>query len=65
MPLYIKDDRTAKLVLKLAKLRRVSKQEAVRFAVAAELNHAAEAIPFAALRCAHPLPPPSLAWYRM
>jgi antitoxin VapB len=39
----------------------VSKQEAVRFAVAAELNRAAEAIPlrerFTALRHAHPLPP--------
>jgi antitoxin VapB len=63
MPLYIKDDRTAELVAKLAKLRGVSKQEAVRFAVAAELDRAAEAIPlrerFTALRHAQPLPPPT------
>jgi len=63
MPLYIKDDRTAELVAKLAKLRRVSKQDAVRMAVAAELDRAAEATPlrerFAALRRAHPLPPPT------
>jgi antitoxin VapB len=63
MPLYIKDDRTAELVAKLAKLRGVSKQEAVRMSVAAELNRAAEAIPlrerFSALRQAHPLPPPT------
>ena len=63
MPLTIKDDRTAGLVAKLARLRGVSKQEAVRMAVAAELDRAAEAIPlrerFAALRRAHPLPPPT------
>jgi antitoxin VapB len=63
MPLYIKDDRTADLVAKLARLRGVSKQEAVRMAVAAELDRAAEAIPlrerFAALRRAHALPPPT------
>ena len=39
-----------------------TKQEAVRLAVQAELDRAAEAIPlrerFAALRRAHPLPPP-------
>jgi len=63
MPLYIKDDRTAELVAKLAELRGVPKQAAVRMAVAAELNRAAEAIPlrerFAALRRTHPLPPPT------
>ncbi len=61
MPLYIKDDETARLVAKLAALRGVSKREAVRMAVQAELDRAAEAIPlrerFAALRRAHPLPP--------
>jgi antitoxin VapB len=63
MPLYIKDDGTARLVAKLAKLRGVSKQDAVRTAVQAELDRAAEAVPlrerFAALRRAHPLPPPT------
>ena len=61
MPLYIKDDATAKLVAKLAKLRSVSKQDAVKLAVQAELERAEEAVPlrdrFAALRAAHPLPP--------
>ena len=63
MPLFIKDDATAALVAKLAERRRVTKQEAVRQAVQAELDRAAEAIPlrerFAALRRAHPLPPPT------
>jgi antitoxin VapB len=63
MPLYIKDDGVARLVTKLAKLRGVSKQEAVRVAVEAELNRTAEAISlrerFAALRRAHPPPPPT------
>jgi antitoxin VapB len=58
MPLYIKDDRTARLVNKLAKLRRISKQDAVR-----ELDRASEAIPlrerFATLRRALPLPRPT------
>ena len=61
MPLYIKDDATAQLVAKLAKLRSVSKQDAVKLAVQAELERAEEAVPlrdrFAALRAAHPLPP--------
>jgi antitoxin VapB len=60
MPLYIKDDATAQLVTRLAKLRGVSKQDAVKLAVQAELDRAAEAIPlrdrFAALRIAHALP---------
>lgn len=63
MPLYIKDDETARLVAKLAKLRGLTKRDAVRLAVAAELDRAAEAKPlrerFAALRRAHPLPPPT------
>jgi antitoxin VapB len=63
MPLYIKDDTTARLVAKFAKLRGVSKQDAVKMAVQAELDRAAEAVPlrdrFAALRKAHPLPPPT------
>ena len=61
MPLYIKDDATAELVAQLAKLRGVSKQEAVRQAVAAELARTAEAVPlrerFARLREENPLPP--------
>ena len=60
MPLYIKDDATADLVAQLAKLRGLSKQDAVKLAVRAELDRIAEAIPlrdrFMALRAAHPLP---------
>jgi antitoxin VapB len=63
MPLYIKDDTTARLVAQFAKLRGLSKQDAVKLAVQTELGRAAEAIPlrdrFAALRKAHPLPPPT------
>jgi antitoxin VapB len=61
MPLYIKDDAIAALVAQLAKLRGVSKQDAVKLAVVAELERAAEATPlrerFARLRAEHPLPP--------
>jgi antitoxin VapB len=61
VPLYIKDDATAELVAQLAKLRGVSKQEAVRQAVGAELARTAEVIPlrerFARLREENPLPP--------
>jgi antitoxin VapB len=61
MPLYIKDDSTAELVTKLAKLRGISKQDAVKLAVQEELDRIEEAVPlrdrFAALRAAHPLPP--------
>lgn len=61
MPLYIKDDSTALLVAQLAKLRGVSKQDAVKLAVRAELDRTEQATPlrdrFAALRAAHPLPP--------
>ena len=63
MPLYIKDDETARLVARFAKLRGLSKQDAVKTAVQAELDRAAEAVPlrdrFAALRRQHPLPPPT------
>lgn len=61
MPLYIKDDVTAALVTQLAKRHGLSKQDAVKLAVRAELERGEEAIPlrdrFAALRAAHPLPP--------
>ena len=57
----VADDATALLVARLAKLRGISKQDAVKLAVRAELNRAEEAVPlrdrFAALRAAHPLPP--------
>ena len=63
MPLYIKDDATAALVAQLAKLRGVSKQDAVRLAVQAELRRIAEAVPLrqriAAWREQHPKPPPT------
>ena len=61
MPLYIKDDATAELVTQLAKLRGLTKQDAVRLAVRAELDRAQSAVPLRArvqaLRMAHPLPP--------
>ncbi|WP_428536966.1 type II toxin-antitoxin system VapB family antitoxin [Rhodopila sp.] len=60
MPLYIKDDGTARLVAEFAELRGVSKQDAVKLAVRDALDRAAEAVPlrerFAALRKAHRLP---------
>jgi antitoxin VapB len=60
MPLYIKDDATAELVARLARLRGISKQDAVKLAVRAELDRAADRVPlrerFAALRAEHPLP---------
>ena len=61
MPLYIKDSVTAALVADLARKRGVSKQDAVRLAVEAELRRMAEVIPLreriAAWRKSHPLPP--------
>lgn len=61
MPLYIKDDETAELVAQLAKLRKITKQDAVKLAVRAELDKLQNKVPlrqqFAALRAAHPLPP--------
>lgn len=63
MPLYIKDDATAELVAQLARKRGVSKQDAVRQAVQAELDRMAQAIPLreriAAWRKEHPMPPPT------
>jgi len=63
MPLYIKDDDTARLVDQLARMRGLSKQDAVKMAVQAELDRAANLIPlrnrFAAVRAKHPLPPPT------
>jgi antitoxin VapB len=63
MPLYIKDNTTADLVAQLAKLRGLTKQDAVRLAVQAELDRAQAAIPLRtrvqALRAAYPLPPPT------
>jgi len=63
MPLYIKDDYTARLVGQLARLRGLSKQDAVKMAVQAELERAANLIPlrdrFADVRAKHPLPPPT------
>jgi antitoxin VapB len=61
MPLYIKDDATAALVEKLAKQRGITKQDAVRQAVQAELERMKEAIPLRtrleAFWQEHPLPP--------
>ncbi len=61
MPLYIKDDVTADLVDRLAKQRGLTKQDAVKLAVTAELERSTEAMPlrdrFARLRSDHPLPP--------
>jgi antitoxin VapB len=45
MPLYIKDDATAALVGELARQRGITKQDAVRQAVQAELDRMKEAIP--------------------
>jgi antitoxin VapB len=63
MPLYIKDDRTAELVARLARLRGVTKQAAVHEAVAAALARADRVVPlrdrFASLRKEHRLPPPT------
>jgi antitoxin VapB len=61
MPLFIKDDATAQLVAQLAKLRGITKQDAVKLAVRAELDRSDQAVPlrvrFAALRALHALPP--------
>ena len=60
MPLYIKDDVTAGLVAQLASLRGTSKQDAVKFAVQAELDRALDELPYreriALFRKTHPLP---------
>jgi antitoxin VapB len=61
MPLCIKDNAIADLVAQLAKLRGLTKQEALCLAVQAELDRAKAAIPLrqraAALQAAYPLPP--------
>jgi antitoxin VapB len=61
MPLYIKDETTARLVGELARRRGLSKQAAVKLAVQAELQRMAETIPLreriAAWRKEHPMPP--------
>lgn len=63
MPLYIKDDATAELVARLAKQRGLSKQDAVKLAVTAELQRTNEEIPLRErlrrLWEEHPLPPPT------
>ncbi len=63
MPLYIKDDATAALVARLAKLRGLTKQAAVKLAVQADLQRTIEAVPLrdrlALLWEEHPLPPPT------
>jgi antitoxin VapB len=63
VPLYIKDDETAALVAQLAQLYGLSKQGAVRMAVEAALDKAAERIPVEArLRkfwSENPLPSPT------
>lgn len=60
MPLTIKDDMTAHLVARLATLRGLSKQDAVRLAVQAELDRVVSAMlreRLAQLRAIGPLPP--------
>ncbi len=63
MPLYIKDDKTAALVAKLAAVSGSTKSEAVRRAVTAELSRLAPSVPLrerlATLRARHPLPKPT------
>ena len=63
MPLYIRDDATAELVAQLARRRGITKQDAVRLAVTAELERAHNAQPLRerirAWRAANPLPPPT------
>jgi antitoxin VapB len=61
MPRYIKDDTLARLVAELARRRGVTRHDAVKIAVTAELDRTADAVPlrdlFAALRGEHKLPP--------
>jgi len=61
MPLHIKDETTARLVGEFARLRGITKQDAVRLAIAAELARAAEAVPLrdrlSRLWAEHPLSP--------
>ena len=57
MPLYIKDDATAKLVAQFAKLRGLSKQDAVKMAVQTALDRAARRCrcETASPRCGRPI----------
>jgi hypothetical protein len=48
VPLYIKDETTTQLVNQLDKLRRLTKQDAVRLGVVAELKRAADSVPLCA-----------------
>jgi antitoxin VapB len=61
MPLYIKDDETAALVARLAELRGLSKQGAVKLAVQAALDQATRQGSvedrLRKLWAEHPLPP--------
>jgi antitoxin VapB len=61
MPLYIKDNATADLVARLARLRGLSKQDAVKLAVQAELDRSAGQMPLRdrlqKLWAENPLPP--------
>jgi antitoxin VapB len=61
MPLFIKDDTTAALVAELAQKRGVSKTDAVRLAVAAELERGTPSLMerLEAFWAAHPLGPPT------
>jgi antitoxin VapB len=63
MPFSIKDQATIELVNRLARELGLTKQEAVRQAVRAELDRLARAVPLrerlARLWEAHPLPPPT------
>jgi antitoxin VapB len=63
MPLYIKDEPTTLLVNELARRRGTTKQDAVKFAVQAELNREMQDLPLrekiALWRKLHPLPPPT------
>ncbi|MCB8879099.1 type II toxin-antitoxin system VapB family antitoxin [Acidisoma cellulosilytica] len=60
MPLYIKDNETARLVAELAAERGITKQAAVRLAVKAELSRTAASLPLrqrmSVWRAQHPLP---------
>lgn len=60
---YIDDNATAELVARLARLRGLSPQDAVRLAVIAELRRMGDEIPLrerlAKLHAEHPLPPPT------
>jgi antitoxin VapB len=64
VPLYIKDERTTRLVNQLARRRGLTKQAAVRLAVEAELAREQSTVPLRErlirLWEANPLPPPTV-----